>query len=159
MILLEHDEPVEVTGVGNVTIPTRDSRRAVCFYNRVFGFQVVPEAHSGGTPRVLMRGRGCTCLLVDAHGDATAVPRCLRFETVDLDDARERLWDLGVALTDDCIEPRFDPERRRRWLPLRDPDGNEIELVEQVARRVDDEHCIPRCLPRRACCTLDHHSQ
>lgn len=132
MTLFPHERPVQVTGVGDITVPTRDSRRAARFYSRVFGFRIVSTAG----PRVRMRGPGCLCLTIDEHRHAIAISRRLTFMASDLDSVRERLWDLGVALADGCIEPRFDAGRRCRCLPFRDPDGNEIELVERAARRV-----------------------
>src|SRR5690606_29809216 len=107
-----------------------DLRRAIRLYNRVFGFQLVSKADRSGSPRVLMRGRGCCYLAIDEHHGTIAATKRLRFETASLDRARERLWDLGVVPADGSIEPRFDPKRCCRIVPIRDPDGNEIELVE-----------------------------
>lgn len=128
------DAPIGVSGADSVTISTRDSRRAVRFYCAALGFEVVSQTHAQGTSRIALRGRGCTGLVIDEHGEAVAMPRRVRLETSDLDYARERLWNLGVALADGCVESRFDSERDCRWLPVHDPDGNEIELVEQTGR-------------------------
>lgn len=129
-----HDAPLGVTGAGQVTISTRDSRRAVRFYCRALGFQVVSEAHASGALRTVLRGPGATRLVIDERRAALATSRRLRFVAADLDYARERLWNLGIALADGCIESRFDPERHCRCLPVHDPDGNEILLVEKAAR-------------------------
>lgn len=136
MSRFEHEGPVDVTTVGAVTIPSRDLRRAIRFYNRVFGFQLVSKAHRNGSARVLMRGQRCFYLAIDEHGGAIPAPKRLRFETVSLDTARERLWDLGIVPADGCIEPRFDPRRCCRCVPIRDPDGNEIELFETRSLRI-----------------------
>lgn len=129
------EEPVDVTTVGAVSIPSRDSRRAIRFYNRVFGFELVAQ-RGNGSPLVLMRGRGCLYLALDEHDGAMAATKRLRFETVSLDVARERLWNLGVVPADGSIEPRFDPKRCCRMVPIRDPDGNEIELFEAPPLRI-----------------------
>ena len=129
-----HDAPTGVSGADGVTISTRDSRRAVRFYCGALGFEVVSRTRARGALRISLRGHGCTGLVIDEHCGAVTLPRHLRLETADLDYARERLWNLGVALADGCVESRFDPERDCRWLPVRDPDGNEIELFEQCPR-------------------------
>ncbi|HEX7081604.1 MAG TPA: VOC family protein [Gammaproteobacteria bacterium] len=128
-----------MTTVGAIEIPTRDSRRAVRFYNRVFGFELVSTTRKNGSPRVLMRGRGWTYLAIEEQSDAIAEPKRLRFETVSLDIARERLWNLGVVPADGSIEPRFDAVRCCRIVPIRDSDGNEIELVESRRPRIYPE--------------------
>jgi len=126
----EQEEPIDVTTVGAVTIPSRDSTRAIRFYSRVFGFELVSKVHRSGSRRVLMRGPGCFYLAIDEQSDTPAAPKRLRLETVSVDTARERLWNLGVVPIDGSVEPRFDPKRCCRSVPIRDPDGNEIELFE-----------------------------
>ena len=135
MTRFDPEEPVDVTTVGAVSISSRDSRRAIRFYNRVFGFELVAK-RGNGSPRVLMRGRGCFYLAIDEHDGAIAATKRLRLETVSLDVARERLWNLGVVPTDGSIEPRFDPKCCCRIVPIRDPDGNEIELFESPPLRI-----------------------
>jgi hypothetical protein len=63
----------------------------------------------------------------------------------DLDRVRAAIWDLGVKVAGDNGEP----DHIRRWvngrsLVVRDPDGNTIELVEEVRER-------PAALRRRSC--------
>ncbi|HEX6995499.1 MAG TPA: VOC family protein [Gammaproteobacteria bacterium] len=125
-----------MTTVGAITIPTRDPGRAIRFYNRVFGFELVGKTSRNGSLRFLMRGRAYFHLAIDAHRGATAAPKRLRLETASLDLARERLWNLGFVPADRCIEPRFDPKHCCRVVPIRDPDGNEIELVESEPFRL-----------------------
>jgi catechol 2,3-dioxygenase-like lactoylglutathione lyase family enzyme len=123
------ERPVEVSGSGHVAIATSDAGRAVLFYWRVFGLQPIACPGDDGTPRVLMHGRGI-CLALCERRRVRIVPKRLLFQVHDVDEARARLWDLGVALADGCIEPHFDPERNCRSLHVRDPDGHSIELVE-----------------------------
>ena len=62
-----------------------------------------------------------------------ATTRRWSFVTADLDEARETIWDLGVALAEGDVEPRPHSRwRRGRSLLVRDPDGHEIELVERL---------------------------
>lgn len=136
MTRFDHEEPINVITARAVEIPTRDSRRAVRFYSRVFGFQLVSMTRRNGSPRVLMRGQGCIYLAIDEHGSTVAEPKRLRFETVSLDLARERLWNLGVVPADGSIEPRFDAVRCCRIVPILDPDGNAIELIESRPLRI-----------------------
>ena len=139
MTRFEQEEPVDVTTVGAVSIPSRDSARAIRFYSRVFGFELVSQVHRSGSRRVLMRGQGCLYLAIDEQANTVAPPRRLRFETVSVDAARERLWNLGVVPIDGSLEPRFDPKRCCRSVPIRDPDGNEIELFESSLLRSREE--------------------
>lgn len=137
MIRFDIEEPVDVTTVGALKIPTRDPGRAIRFYNRVFGFELVGRKSADGSSRWVMRGKPYLYLAIDAVDDASIATKRLLLETASLEVARERLWNLGVVPADRCIEPRFDPKRCCLSVPLRDPDGNEIELVESRRARIE----------------------
>ncbi len=139
MTRFDHEEPVDVTTVGAIRIAARDATRAIRFYNRVFGLELVAKTSANGSSRWLMRGQRCLYLAIDEVDDVSGMTKRLHFETASLEVARERLWNLGVVPADRCIEPRFDPSRCRRCVPIRDPDGNEIALVESTPLRFSAE--------------------
>lgn len=127
-----------VSEVSGVTIPVRDIDRAVAFYSRVFGLKL---ARAGGPlPRrsaTLAGADGARLAMHERVDAAERLPlaRAWGFLVDDLDRVREAAWDLGVKVANDNGEP----DHIRRWangrsLAVRDPDGNQIELIEECRR-------------------------
>lgn len=136
-------------GISGVTIATRDLERSVHFYSRVFGFGVAGQGSSAPRRSATLAGPGAARLAIREQGEGTrrTLPLHSRwgFLVDDLDGARATAWDLGVKVAED----NGAPDHIRRWpngrsLRVRDPDGNEIELVEECR-----EHAAPR--RRRRC--------
>ncbi len=136
-------------GLSGVTIATRDFERSVDFYARVFGFRVTGQASSVQRRTATLAGPGAARLAIREQDEGTrrTLPLHSRwgFLVDDLDGARAVAWDLGVKVADD----NGAPDHIHRWsngrsLRVRDPDGNEIELVEECR-----EH--PASRRRRRC--------
>ncbi|HET8697830.1 MAG TPA: VOC family protein [Gammaproteobacteria bacterium] len=159
-----------------LAVPVRDLRKSADFYRRVFGFW--PRRRTGddsglgadmGTGGAAgFDGARRNALLLAAHGVELALERrsgavaaatpCCTFVVSDVDAVREQVWNLGVKIARDSGEP--DHIFRRRGgasLYVQDPDGNEIELVEQrhaaerVPARLEARHrARPACALERA---------
>lgn len=120
--------------IADVTIAARDARRTVEFYTRVFGFRFDGGAtRSNGT--VVLVGPGHAHLAIHGYSGNAARPVPIRrqwgFIVDDLERVRDAVWDLGVGVSKDSGDP--DQIFRRpdgRSLFIKDPDDNEIELIE-----------------------------
>jgi catechol 2,3-dioxygenase-like lactoylglutathione lyase family enzyme len=145
---------LSISGLSGVTIAARNLERSREFYTTVFGFRIVKE--SGPEPRrSVMLAAPCEALLaIHESGDGSTRPVPLHrrwgFLVEDLDSVREAIWDLGVKVADDNGAPDHIHNRSNgRFLQVRDPDGNVIELVEQGRDRQPATRRA-RCPARRA---------
>jgi lactoylglutathione lyase len=145
---------LSVSGISGVTIAARDLERSIDFYSRVFGFRVAGRKRSLPRRSVMLAAPGEALIAIQELGDGPDRPVPLHgrwgFVVDDLDRAREAIWDLGVKVADD----NGAPDHIRRWsngrsLRVRDPDGNEIELVEECRDRAPAT-LRARCPARRA---------
>ncbi|HEX7082365.1 MAG TPA: VOC family protein [Gammaproteobacteria bacterium] len=127
---------VGVAGVDYLSIYTPELRRSVELYSRVFGFCVVGASHDRAGRSVLMAaGRLYLAIRERPRGEFDSTGALgWSFVVDDLDRARAITWDLGIVpIRDGTHEPQCDsPWRRRRSFVIRDPDGNEIEVVERA---------------------------
>lgn len=128
-----NEQRIDVAGVDYLTITVRDLERSVRFYRRIFGCDVIDQG-SGGHG-LLMNTSGGLYLAIHEWRGALAAdawpPSRWSFVVADLDRVRESVWNLGVATADGTDAPhRVYPWRPERSFVIRDPDGNEIELVE-----------------------------
>lgn len=124
-----------VAGVDYLSIFTPELRRSVEFYSRVFGFCVVNASRRPAGRYVLMAaGRFYLALHERARSQSESTRTlCWSFVVDDLDRARASVWNLGIVplrLGAQDSE-RNTPWRRSRSFMIRDPDGNEIEVVER----------------------------
>ena len=132
--LEDFNEQIELAASGYVAISTRDLQRAVRFYSRLFGFRVIERRHDHNAEHVLMGTRSHAFLALHEH-QAAAVPppgaTHWTFAVPDLDRARAAAWNRGVV----PVRGRMSEERSfddaQCCLVIRDPDGHEIELVEE----------------------------
>jgi catechol 2,3-dioxygenase-like lactoylglutathione lyase family enzyme len=150
MSSVDHERPVirvtSVAGVpgcreggGAVVVPVRDVGKSVEFYRRVFGFRTPPtrrgaSAAASVTGPVPVAAHERAELWLQPRGERPVQPRRWTFTVTNLDDVREKVWELGVKIARDSGDP--DHIFRRRGggsLYVHDPDGNEIELVETTA--------------------------
>ncbi len=144
-----------VSEVSGVTLTVSDVDRAVAFYSRVFGLKLVRTGNRLPRRSATLAGAGALVAVHEHDGDGERPPltRGWGFVVDDLDRAREAIWDLGVKVANDNGEP----DHIRRWvngrsLSVRDPDGNEIELIEEVQGRTPEllrRHCPARAAWRR----------
>jgi catechol 2,3-dioxygenase-like lactoylglutathione lyase family enzyme len=119
----DDDAHVEVTNIHNARIRVRLLERAIDFYGRLFGFRVAEDTRHEPTPSVVMRAGERVRLAIHSESGTEVLraddERRSTFMVVDLDRVREILWNRGVRV-------------RRHSLTIVDPDGHEIELVEQA---------------------------
>jgi catechol 2,3-dioxygenase-like lactoylglutathione lyase family enzyme len=114
-------------------VATRDLQRSVDFYSRVFGLCAIGD-HGGGARVILAGAPGADLVLHEVQG-LVLVPgvftRAWAFTVINLEHARQAIWDLSVRIARDSGAP----DQIFRWpnarsLYIRSPEGNEIELVE-----------------------------
>jgi catechol 2,3-dioxygenase-like lactoylglutathione lyase family enzyme len=125
-----------------VTIPTTDQSRSLAFYESL-GFEVranFPWADGHRWIEVYPPGTSTGLSLVPAGPDPVGVRTGIILNTKDIDAAYERMKQLGVdvdagiARTGSTIKARIgaveqaEPQPPMFW--FRDPDGNELLLVE-----------------------------
>lgn len=134
-------------GAGTATVAAGDLQRSIEFYKRVFGFRVERDTRRNSRVSARLAGPNDVRLVVraiDAVRPPAALPR-LQFVVGDLDAAREVLWDAGVSVSRDSGQPdQIFRGPNGRSLYIRDPAGNEIELVESCsghARAAVERNC------------------
>ena len=146
------DEQIRVTAMDPVTLQSRDLRRSVRFYARVFGFRPVADSHERQRALVLHDARSGACLAIRCSDDgAVAQKRRWNVFVADLDDVRETLWNKGLVPIDAALSAPSD-RGGRRFLVVRDPDGHEIELVERPRSAQREPPAVPCAGARRAAC-------
>jgi catechol 2,3-dioxygenase-like lactoylglutathione lyase family enzyme len=126
---------LDVTGVDYLSIAAPELARSVAFYARVFGFRVIEASRErGGRSALMAAGRLYLAIHERPRGGPGLPALCFSFTVDDLDTARASIWNLGVVpLRDGTHEPLRDrPWRGARSFVIRDPAGNEIEVVERA---------------------------
>jgi catechol 2,3-dioxygenase-like lactoylglutathione lyase family enzyme len=131
------DDRVAVAGIDCLSVFTPELRRSVEFYSRVFGFGVV-DASRGPVGRSALMAAGRFYL--ELHERRRSRPDSMRalgwsFVVDDLDRVRASIWDLGIVPLPDGTDERQRNRSSRgsRSFTIRDPGGNEIEVVERGA--------------------------
>jgi catechol 2,3-dioxygenase-like lactoylglutathione lyase family enzyme len=132
------DDRVEVASVDYLTIFTPELRRSVRFYARVFGFRLL-EATRRGAGLYALLSAGQLYLSIrerPAGGSDPARALCWSFVVDDVERARASIWNLGIVPVSESTDgPQGERlRRRRRSFVIRDPGGNEIEIVERARR-------------------------
>jgi catechol 2,3-dioxygenase-like lactoylglutathione lyase family enzyme len=136
----EPDDGAARSDIRQLCVPVGDCRRSAEFYRRVFGLRPRPALSGNAAPAELFVTDGVVRVcLRRAH--CVSLPAWLRttrwgFVVADLDATRAQVWELGVQVVRDSGE--LDHIYRRSGadsLYVRDPDGNEIELVEPHGER------------------------
>ena len=127
---------LQITGTHHVALATRNFDRLRDFYTRVLGLPIL-----GGFPgeRIIFLGAGTAAIELLEEG-TTARPHDptgwshLALEVADLDAAHATLTARGVPFH---IPPEnYPPDSPTvRIAFFRDPDGNEIELIQPLATR------------------------
>ena len=135
--------------LGRLVLPVRDLRKSAEFYRRVFGFRprstwrgFRSDASASGLLTLVANRRAELCLR--QRSTAPAGPHQHRrwaFVVTDLEDVREKVWELGVKVARDSGEPdHIFRQRGGASLYVLDPDGNEIELVQMHEARESPPH-------------------
>lgn len=133
--------PRDALRQGHREVKVRRLGRSINFYDLALGFEVEQLIGDPRTPRAVLRnGDGNRIVLREqkkvASGEAVA---CLTLAVSGLDARRDTLWDLGIpASRGSGAADRMFGGADRRAFYLRDPDGNELRLVEKSvpARRL-----------------------
>jgi catechol 2,3-dioxygenase-like lactoylglutathione lyase family enzyme len=124
------DVGARITQVSAVAIPVSDQDRALEFYTQVLGFEKRLDAPFGGGRWISVAPPGGTAEIALVAGDERTAARAhtgIRLTTPDADALHAHLRDRGVDT---------DPEvsRMGEYVPamfsFRDPDGNELVIVE-----------------------------
>jgi catechol 2,3-dioxygenase-like lactoylglutathione lyase family enzyme len=139
LVHTSNSDRVDVAGVIGLHIFTKELRRTLEFYSRLFGLRLLEDSHRGAERYVVM-GIGQSLRITVQERDKSACDSIqpTRFTLVadDFDRARASVWNLGVRAIELGGETSlFRPRRRNRSFVIRDPGGNEIEIVE---RSVDE---------------------
>jgi catechol 2,3-dioxygenase-like lactoylglutathione lyase family enzyme len=124
-------DKARIIGIYTVGIPVTDQERSLRFYVDELGFETRVDRPLGGGRRwieVAPAESRVTLALVPATDDAPAgVETGIRLTTADADAENARLRRHGVDAGDVLRWPGVPP-----MFMFRDPDGNRLELVEQV---------------------------
>lgn len=124
-------DQTHITGIYTVGIPVTDQQRALCFYVDELGFETRLDRPLPGGRRwieVAPPQAPVTVALVPATEEAPAgVETGVRLTTLDADAANARLRSRGFQAGDVLRWPGVPP-----MFAFRDPDGNGLEIVEQI---------------------------
>ena len=123
----------KITDVGGVAVPVADQERALGFYVGTLGFEVrldVPMGDGGRWLQVAPPGGRVPVALVAAGADGRAgVDTGITFTTGDVESDHAALEGAGADT---------DPVLRWPGVPLmfivRDPDGNQLKVMERAPR-------------------------
>lgn len=132
----EFDPAVRVSGIDHVNISVSNLKRAMDFYETVFGFRLAEDGRSRTeAPFVIMSANGRAFLALHETERAAAPSRPFinhwGFVVGDIDLVRRKLADQQVTIQDGDSESggvRHWPHSRSIY--VYDPDGHEIELAE-----------------------------
>jgi methylmalonyl-CoA/ethylmalonyl-CoA epimerase len=133
---MAQDGPVHLSEIGQIALTVRDLERAKDFYENTLGMQFLFDA---GTMAFFQCG--AVRLLIGASEKA-APPNdntILYFRVADLHGVHAALRDRGVAIVQ---EPHLVARMKSHdlWLSfVRDPDGNMLGLMSEVARTQAEE--------------------
>ncbi len=123
----------KIHDVGGVSVPVADQERALGFYVERLGFEVrldVPMRDGGRWLQVLPPGgRVPVALVASGDGGSVGVDTGITFTTADAEADHASLTSAGVDT---------DPLLRWPGVPpmfiLRDPDGNQLKIMESTPR-------------------------
>jgi catechol 2,3-dioxygenase-like lactoylglutathione lyase family enzyme len=133
---------LDINLVQLVTIPTRDQSRSLEFYQSL-GFEVradFPWADGYRWIEVYPRGSSTGLALVPPGPDPTGVRTGIILNTIDIETAHKAMKQLGIDVDRDIARigspakarigavEQAEPQPPMFW--FRDPDGNELLLVE-----------------------------
>jgi catechol 2,3-dioxygenase-like lactoylglutathione lyase family enzyme len=134
--------PLEIALVQLVTIPTQDQPRSLAFYQSL-GFEIRADWPWGDGLRwieVYPPGTSTGLVLMPAGPDRVGIRTGIILNTGDIDAAHERMRELGVDVDAGIARigspvririgavEKAEPQPPMFW--FRDPDGNELLLVE-----------------------------
>ena len=112
----------------NVTVSTEEEAAAKNFYGSILGLHQVPKpAGSRQSGAWYQIGGNQLHLSVEDEAGASLSSRHICFSVSDLTEAENRFRDAGVEIVPD---PRPIPGTRRFY--VRDPGGNQLEIVQQT---------------------------
>jgi catechol 2,3-dioxygenase-like lactoylglutathione lyase family enzyme len=136
------NSPLGINLVQLVTIPTSDQSRSLKFYQSL-GFDLCADLPWGDGHRwieVYPPGASTGLALVPAGPDPTGVRTGIILNTTDIDAAHEGMKQMGIDVDEDIARigspakarigavEQAEPQPPMFW--FRDPDGNELLLVE-----------------------------
>ena len=116
-----------ITGVHVVGIPVSDQERALAFYRDVLGLEVRMDAPFGDGRWLEVGVPGAATGLALERADAAGVNTGIRLATSDAAAVHRTLLDAGARVDAELLDfgPGVPP-----MFSLRDPDGNELRVVE-----------------------------
>jgi catechol 2,3-dioxygenase-like lactoylglutathione lyase family enzyme len=124
----------QITEVHTVTVPVADQERALAFYVDKLGFEKRLDARYGQDQRwieVAPAGAQTTIALPPTGGSVKpGIDTGIRLTTMDAEADHARLRERGVDVDAELL--RFG-EGVPPMFSLRDPDGNTLYVVEQMA--------------------------
>jgi glyoxylase I family protein len=136
---------IEVTRINHVAVPISDRRTALPFYRDLLGLKLIPAMVDGPYVTWLQLADGAMIHPVEPRPDGAAYTYHVAFEVADFDAALEAVEAAGLAIESQGV--RLDGQR---YLFVRDPDGNRVELAtrgtDPPANRVVDEQGYTRTI-------------
>ena len=122
--------------LAGINLLSSDPKRLAEFYGKYLGADIVNDPSRGGPNRVEIRfgssDEGCICIAVNLHESICESGNrgILGFElrVADANAEYERLTAMGAELA----KPPIDLPWGYRYFGITDPDGNEIDLVQEL---------------------------
>jgi catechol 2,3-dioxygenase-like lactoylglutathione lyase family enzyme len=121
------NEQIDVVEIDRAAVFASNLERSTRFYARLFGLRVVESRSSAREAHVVMANDGDATLSIRERDNADGRRARLTIRVAGLDAAREALWNQGVVPTIDRVTA---VSGAARYVVIVDPDGHEIELVE-----------------------------
>lgn len=115
---------IQVTRINHVAVPISDRRSALPFYRDLLGLNVIPAMVDSPNVTWLQLADGAMIHPVEPRPDGAPPAYHVAFEIVDFDVAVQALEAAGIAIERQGV--RHDGQR---YLFVRDPDGNPVELA------------------------------
>ena len=129
---------IEVTRINHVAVPIADRRKALPFYRDLLGLKVIPAMVDSPNVTWVQLADGAMIHPVEPRPDGAPPAYHVAFEVADFDAAVQAIEAAGLP-----IESQGMRHDGQRFLFVRDPDGNRVELAtrgtDPPANRVVDE--------------------
>ena len=115
---------IKITRINHVALPITDRKKTLPFYRDILGLKVIPSQVESENVIWTQLTDGAKVHPIETDNPSGGASH-VAFQVEDFEDAIKKLDELGINIEDGPGE-RFDGQK---FLFIRDPDGNRIELT------------------------------